>query len=286
MGSDVLVPVQRRPPRARHVAGDLPLRVRRPAPALGLRDDALLIEVEGLSKRFGKTQAVNDLCFTAKPGLVTGFLGPNGAGKSTTLRALLGLVHQDARRRHGARAVATASSTAPSRTVGAVLEAIRVPSRTLGPQPPARPRAAARPRRHSRVEEVLALVELSGAREAARRRLLARHAAAARARRRAARRPGGARPRRAGERARPAGHPLAARPAPVARRGGAHDPRLEPCARRDGADRRRRRDHREAAGSSCRRRWRRCSRARRPAATRVRSPERDRLAAAARRRAG
>ena len=44
--------------RARHVAGNLPLRVRRPARALRLRHDARVIEVEGLSKRFGKTQAV------------------------------------------------------------------------------------------------------------------------------------------------------------------------------------------------------------------------------------
>jgi len=50
-----------------------------------------MIEVNGLSKRYGDTVAVDDLTFTIKPGIVTGFLGPNGAGKSTTMRLILGL---------------------------------------------------------------------------------------------------------------------------------------------------------------------------------------------------
>lgn len=50
-----------------------------------------VIEVNELTKRYGKTTAVNGLTFTVRPGHVTGFLGPNGAGKSTTLRMLLGL---------------------------------------------------------------------------------------------------------------------------------------------------------------------------------------------------
>ncbi|NUT56587.1 MAG: ATP-binding cassette domain-containing protein, partial [Thermoleophilia bacterium] len=54
-----------------------------------------MIEVEGLSKRFGTTRAVDGLSFRVEPGSVTGFLGPNGAGKSTTLRSILGLVHPD-----------------------------------------------------------------------------------------------------------------------------------------------------------------------------------------------
>ena len=51
------------------------------------------VEIRGLSKRFGRVLAVNDLSFDVQAGRVTGFLGPNGAGKSTTLRALLGLIH-------------------------------------------------------------------------------------------------------------------------------------------------------------------------------------------------
>jgi ABC-2 type transport system ATP-binding protein len=50
-----------------------------------------MIEAQGLSKRYGKTLAVDDLSFTVQPGRVTGFLGPNGAGKSTTMRMILGL---------------------------------------------------------------------------------------------------------------------------------------------------------------------------------------------------
>lgn len=50
-----------------------------------------MIEVQGLTKRYGRTKAVDDLSFTVRPGEVTGFLGPNGAGKSTTMRLTLGL---------------------------------------------------------------------------------------------------------------------------------------------------------------------------------------------------
>ena len=55
------------------------------------RQDAGMIEVDRLSKRFGPVTAVDDLSFTVRPGRVTGFLGPNGAGKSTTMRVILGL---------------------------------------------------------------------------------------------------------------------------------------------------------------------------------------------------
>ncbi|MEU3550413.1 ABC transporter ATP-binding protein [Streptomyces longwoodensis] len=50
-----------------------------------------MIELEGLTKRYGEKVAVNNLTFSVRPGIVTGFLGPNGAGKSTTMRMMLGL---------------------------------------------------------------------------------------------------------------------------------------------------------------------------------------------------
>jgi ABC-2 type transport system ATP-binding protein len=50
-----------------------------------------MIELAGLTKRYGEKLAVNRLTFTVRPGMVTGFLGPNGAGKSTTMRMMLGL---------------------------------------------------------------------------------------------------------------------------------------------------------------------------------------------------
>ncbi|MFD4605275.1 ABC transporter ATP-binding protein [Streptomyces sp. NPDC058464] len=52
-----------------------------------------MIELAGLTKRYGDKTAVDDLTFTVRPGIVTGFLGPNGAGKSTTMRMILGLDH-------------------------------------------------------------------------------------------------------------------------------------------------------------------------------------------------
>ncbi|MET9389506.1 ABC transporter ATP-binding protein [Streptomyces sp. NPDC006624] len=55
-----------------------------------------MIELEGLTKRYGEKVAVDDLSFTVRPGIVTGFLGPNGAGKSTTMRMILGLDHPTA----------------------------------------------------------------------------------------------------------------------------------------------------------------------------------------------
>src|ERR1700727_1017868 len=51
-----------------------------------------VIEVDGLTKRFGGLTAVDHVTFTVERGSVVGFLGPNGAGKTTTLRMLLGLV--------------------------------------------------------------------------------------------------------------------------------------------------------------------------------------------------
>jgi ABC-2 type transport system ATP-binding protein len=50
-----------------------------------------MIEARQLTKRYGDKAAVQDLTFTVRPGVVTGFLGPNGAGKSTTMRMIIGL---------------------------------------------------------------------------------------------------------------------------------------------------------------------------------------------------
>ncbi|UOQ59030.1 ATP-binding cassette domain-containing protein [Leucobacter rhizosphaerae] len=88
-----------------------------------------LVEVTGLSKRFGGVQAVHELSFTAVPGRVTGFLGPNGSGKTTTLAMVLGLVRPDA-------GTATIGGTSyaeldrPARTVGASLSAHFHPAHT------------------------------------------------------------------------------------------------------------------------------------------------------------
>ena len=118
-----------------------------------------MIEVENLSKRFGKTQAVAGLSFRVEPGTITGFLGPNGAGKSTTLRSVLGLVHPDS---GGAvvLGVPYRQLDRPLHQVGAVLEASEVhPGRTGRNHLRVLATAAGLPR--SRVDEVLSLVELT-----------------------------------------------------------------------------------------------------------------------------
>lgn len=55
----------------------------------------LAVDIRGLSKSFGRTQALEGLDLSVAPGSVAGFLGPNGAGKSTTIRILLGLLRAD-----------------------------------------------------------------------------------------------------------------------------------------------------------------------------------------------
>ncbi len=81
-----------------------------------------MIEVRGLTKRYGDKVAVDDLTFGVGPGKVTGFLGPNGAGKTTTMRCILGLDYPD----KGAVVIDGKSFrdfAYPMREVGALLEA-------------------------------------------------------------------------------------------------------------------------------------------------------------------
>jgi ABC-2 type transport system ATP-binding protein len=80
------------------------------------------IEVQSLSKRYGRTVAVEGLSFSVQPGRVTGFVGPNGAGKSTTMRLILGLDRPtEGRALVGGAPYATARS--PLRLVGGLLDA-------------------------------------------------------------------------------------------------------------------------------------------------------------------
>jgi ABC-type glutathione transport system ATPase component len=124
----------------------------------GPRRRAAVIEVEGLTKRFGSTLAVDDLSFSVEPGRITGFLGPHGAGKSTTMRAILGLVRP------------TAGSTAvlgrqyreledPVRRVGVLLETFDAHPGRSG-RNHLRVLALAGGIHGARVDEVLALVDL------------------------------------------------------------------------------------------------------------------------------
>jgi len=55
-----------------------------------------LLELDGLTRRYGAITALDDLSFSVPAGKVVGFLGPNGAGKTTTMRAVFGLTDLDA----------------------------------------------------------------------------------------------------------------------------------------------------------------------------------------------
>jgi len=119
-----------------------------------------MIEVRGLSKRYGPTVAVDGLSFDVRPGVVTGFLGPNGSGKSTTMRLMLDLDTPDAGRvRIGGRRYRELRW--PLREVGALLEARAYhPGRSAHAHLAAL--AASNGIGRARVEEVLELVGLAG----------------------------------------------------------------------------------------------------------------------------
>jgi ABC-2 type transport system ATP-binding protein len=120
-----------------------------------------VIDVRGLTKRFGQVLAVAGLSFSLPVGTITGFLGPNGAGKTTTLRILLGLAQPTAGdalvfgRRYQ-------ELEHPARRVGAVLESGDFdPGRSGRNHLRALALATSIPR--GRVEELLELVELHAA---------------------------------------------------------------------------------------------------------------------------
>lgn len=124
-----------------------------------------MIEVRGLTKRYEGRTVVDDVSFTVRPGMVTGFLGPNGAGKSTTMRMMVGLASPTA----GTATVngkPYSQHRTPLAEVGALLDAGSVhPGRT------ARDHLLALAKSHSitpsRVDEV---IEATGLRGVARRR--------------------------------------------------------------------------------------------------------------------
>ena len=120
-----------------------------------------MIEVRGLTKRYGPAVAVDALSFDVRPGAVTGFLGPNGSGKSTTMRLILSLDRPDAgQARIGGRRYRDLRW--PLREVGALLEAKAFhPGRSARSHLAALAASNAVPR--SRVDEVLGMVGLAGA---------------------------------------------------------------------------------------------------------------------------
>lgn len=118
-----------------------------------------MIEARSLTKRYGRSLAVDELSFTVRPGAVTGFLGPNGAGKSTTMRMIMGLDAPSS----GSVLVngkPYARHAAPLSEVGALLEARAVhPGRSARNHLRALALTSHIP--HARVERVLDMVGLS-----------------------------------------------------------------------------------------------------------------------------
>ncbi|MCT1463108.1 ABC transporter ATP-binding protein [Corynebacterium sanguinis] len=118
-----------------------------------------MIDVHNLTKHYGPVRAVDDLTFTVKPGVVTGFLGPNGAGKSTTMRMILGLDSPTS----GTALIdgsPYASLKQPARRVGALLDAKGVhPNRSARASLLWQAQASGIP--DARVDEVMSLVGLS-----------------------------------------------------------------------------------------------------------------------------
>ena len=55
-----------------------------------------MLEIDGVSKRYGDVRALADMTFTVRPGELFGFVGANGAGKTTTMRIVLGVLAADA----------------------------------------------------------------------------------------------------------------------------------------------------------------------------------------------
>ena len=197
-----------------------------------------MIIVDSLTKKYGGFTAVDHVTFRAEPGRVTGFLGPNGAGKSTTMRILVGLTPASS----GTATVLGrryADLPNPGREIGVLLDASAQHAGRTGREILTLAQRTMRVPR-GRVDEMLDLVSLSEEESGRRvRDYSLGHAAAARHRDRADRRPGGARARRAGQRARPGRHPVDARPPARLREPGRHRPALVAPAARDRGHRRR-----------------------------------------------
>jgi ABC-2 type transport system ATP-binding protein len=106
---------------------------------------AAIVEVEGLSKNFGRVRALHQISLSVAEGEIFGFLGPNGAGKTTTIRILLGLQRGDGGTARIAGHDCWTDHSRAARLFGATLEQpalygflsgrdnLRLFARTLGP---------------------------------------------------------------------------------------------------------------------------------------------------------
>src|SRR3954464_2659352 len=120
-----------------------------------------MIEVSGLTKKYGDRTVVDHVSFELEPGTVTGFLGPNGAGKTTTMRMITGLVPASAGTAlvDGRPYVAVPN---PGSVMGTLLDAGAVPPGRAGGTPLTL-LASAIGVPVERVDEVLEMVDLTAA---------------------------------------------------------------------------------------------------------------------------
>ena len=118
-----------------------------------------MIVTHHLTKRYGKTVAVDNLSFEVTPGVVTGFLGPNGSGKSTTMRMIMGLDKPDVGNDTGQRTPLRGAALAAARGRRAARRQGVSPG-TQRLRPPAVPGPD---QRHppARIDEVLDIVGLT-----------------------------------------------------------------------------------------------------------------------------
>jgi ABC-2 type transport system ATP-binding protein len=126
-----------------------------------ISQEAAPIVTEGLTKRYGTLRAVDELSFAVRAGAVTGFLGPNGAGKTTALKVIVGLARPTAGRAL-VNGSPVASVAADAGMLGVYIEPCGAhPGRSARNHLRSLAALAGLPR--SRVEEVLALVGLEQA---------------------------------------------------------------------------------------------------------------------------
>lgn len=121
-----------------------------------------MIQVEGLTKRYGQRLAVNQLSFQANKGEIVGFLGPNGAGKTTTMRMLTGYLPATAGKAVVAGYDVFAESLEARSRVGYLPETVPLyPEMTLWQYLDFMGELRDVPNRDDRIEEVMDMVQMA-----------------------------------------------------------------------------------------------------------------------------
>jgi len=129
---------------------------------LGNKTKGVVIQTDGLSFTFGNQQVVKSVSLRVPAGSIFGFLGPNGAGKTTTIKLLLNLLHADSGSIHIFGQEVTANRIAVLGQIGSLIEQPAIYAHMTGREN-LRNRALLLQIPHSRVEEMLALVQLKAA---------------------------------------------------------------------------------------------------------------------------